>query len=276
MDGFLKGVPEAMGRVLFDEELPGQRLAYMLDGADTGIGPTGIFWLGGFKSDMTGTKAENLADLARASRRNLLRFDYSGHGQSGGLFVDGTISDWLEQATHMFLRHTENPRIVVGSSMGGWLALLMTRLLLREDPLAARRIAGLVLIAPAADMTHDLMWDHFSDAMKLEMDERGLTLLPSGYGEPYPITLKLIEDGRRHLLLDEGLSLPMPVRILQGSMDQEVPPAHAVKTFEALNASDITLTFLKGGDHRLSTAVQLRIIQETVLALAERADGIRM
>ncbi len=246
-----------------------------MDGASDDIGPCGIFWLGGYKSDMSGTKAENLADLARASRRNLLRFDYSGHGQSDGLFVDGTISGWLEQATHMFLRHTQNPRIIVGSSMGGWLGLLLAKRLLREDPLASRRIAGIVLIAPAADMTKDLMWDNFNREVREELLERGVYLRPSDYGEPYAITLKLIEDGAQHLLLDEGVSLPCPVRILQGSMDVDVPPSHAVKTFEAITASDITLTFLKGGDHRLSTTVQLRIIQEAVLQLAERADGVR-
>ena len=264
-----------MGRVAFDEDLKGCRLAYQMDGASDDIGPCGIFWLGGYKSDMSGTKAENLADLARASRRNLLRFDYSGHGQSEGLFVDGTISGWLEQATHMFLRHTQNPRIIVGSSMGGWLALLLAKRLLREDPLAARRIAGIVLIAPAADMTKDLMWDNFNREVREELLERGVYLRPSDYGEPYAITLKLIEDGAQHLLLGEGVSLPCPIRILQGSMDVDVPPSHAVKTFEAITASDITLTFLKGGDHRLSTTVQLRIIQETVLQLAERADGVR-
>lgn len=265
----------AMGRVAFDEDLKGFRLAYMKDGAADDIGPCGIFWLGGYKSDMTGTKAENLADLARASRRNLLRFDYSGHGQSDGLFVDGTISDWLEQATHMFLRHTQNPRIVVGSSMGGWLALLMARRLLKEDPLAARRIAGMVLIAPATDMTKDLMWDGFGPDARADLLERGVHLRPSGYGDPYTVTMKLLEDGARHLLLADGISLPMPVRILQGSADTDVPPAHAVKTFEAIAADDVTLTFLKGGDHRLSTSVQLRIIQETVLQLALRADGVR-
>lgn len=265
----------AMGRVAFDEDLKGFRLAYMKDGASDDIGPCGIFWLGGYKSEMIGTKAENLADLARASRRNLVRFDYSGHGRSDGLFVDGTISLWLEQATHMFLRHTQNPRIVVGSSMGGWLALLLVRRLMKEDPLAARRIAGLVLIAPAADMTKDLMWDEFDPSAREELLERGVYLRPSDYGDPYPITMKLIEDGTQHLLLPEGISLPMPVRILQGSADVDVPPSHAVKTFEAITASDLTLTFLKGGDHRLSTAVQLRIIQETVLQLAERADGVR-
>jgi pimeloyl-ACP methyl ester carboxylesterase len=146
---------------------------------------------------------------------------------------------------------------------------------MQEDPLAARRIAGLVLIAPAVDMTKDLMWEQFSREAKDELIERGVYLRPSGYGEPYAITMKLIEDGEYSLLLDEGLRLPCPVRILQGSLDADVPPAHAVKTFEALDGNDITLTFLKGGDHRLSTAVQLRTIQETVLQLAERADGIR-
>ena len=264
-----------MGQIAFDETLRGFRLAFQKDGASDDISPCGFFWLGGYKSDMTGTKAENLADLARSSRRNLLRFDYSGHGQSDGLFVDGTISLWLEQATHMFLRHTQNPRIVVGSSMGGWLALLLIKRLQEEDPLAARRIVGLVLIAPAADMTKALMWEQFSREAKDELIDRGVYLRPSDYGEPYAITMKLIEDGEYHVLLEEGLRLPCPVRILQGSADTDVPPAHAVKTFEALEGSDITLTFLKGGDHRLSTAVQLRIIQETVLQLAERADGIR-
>ncbi|MFT3673653.1 alpha/beta hydrolase [Aestuariivirga sp.] len=264
-----------MGRIAFDEDLKGFRLAYMKDGAADDIGPCGFFWLGGYKSEMTGTKAENLADLARATRRNFFRFDYSGHGQSDGLFIDGTISDWLEQATHMFLRHTQNPRIIVGSSMGGWLALLLTRRLLKEDPLAARRIAGLVLIAPATDMTKELMWDEFDRDARTALVETGVFRRPSAYGEPYPITLRLLEDGTQHLLLEEGISLPVPVRILQGSADTDVPPAHAVKTFEAITATDLTLSFIKDGDHRLSTAVQLRIIQETVLQLALRADGVR-
>ncbi len=264
----------AMGRVAFDGELKGFRLAYLKDGSADDIGPCGIFWLGGYRSDMAGTKAENLADLARATRRNLLRFDYSGHGQSEGLFVDGTLSLWLEQATHMFLRHTQNPRVIVGSSMGGWLALLLLRRLLREDPLAARRIVGLVLIAPATDMTKDLMWEGFDREAREELLDRGVHLRPSEYGEPYAITKKLLDDGENHLLLPDGMPVPCPVRILQGSMDLDVPPAHAVKTFEALQASDITLTFLKDGDHRLSTAVHLRIIQDTVRQLAERADGI--
>jgi pimeloyl-ACP methyl ester carboxylesterase len=254
----------------------GTRLAYMKDGAAGDISPCGFFWLGGYKSEMSGTKAEALADLARATRRNLLRFDYSGHGRSDGLFVDGTISAWLEQSAHMFLTHTANQRIVVGSSMGGWLALLLLRKLMREDPFAARRIAGLVLIAPAADMTQDLMWAQFPAEVRDEILDAGIWRMPSAYGDPYDVTLKLIEDGQSHLLLDEGLDVPVPLRILQGSEDTDVPPAHAVKTFEALRGSDVTLSFLKGGDHRLSTAVQLRIIQETALNLAERADGVRL
>ena len=258
----------------YETGLPGPRIAYLKDGAMAGVSPCGLFWLGGFMSDMTGSKAEALAELARATRRNLLRFDYSGHGQSGGEFTEGTVSAWLEQATHMFLTHTINPRIVVGSSMGGWLALLLLRRLLREDPQAARRIAALVLIAPATDMTRELMWEKATPKARDELLRTGVFHRPSDYGEPYPITLKLIEDGERHLLLPEGLSVSCPVRILQGTEDVDVPPSHAVKTFEAITGSDVTLTFIKGGDHRLSNAVQLKILQETVLRLAERVDGV--
>jgi pimeloyl-ACP methyl ester carboxylesterase len=257
------------------DQLAGLRLAYQKDGAMDDISPCGFFWLGGFRSDMTGSKAESLAELARATRRNLLRFDYAGHGKSEGVFEECTISLWLEQATHMFLRHTQNRRIIIGSSMGGWLALLLVRKLLREDPSAASRIAGLVLIAPAADMTLDLMWDQFSNEMKDELANENLTYMESDYGDPYPISRALIEDGADHLLLKDGITIPVPVRILQGSNDSDVPPSHAVKTFESIRANDITLTFIKGGDHRLSTAPHLRLINETALRLAERADGVR-
>ena len=251
----------------------GSRLAYRKDGAMDELGPCGFFFLGGFMSAMTGSKAESLADLARAKRRSCLRFDYSGHGESEGLFVDGSISLWLEQATHMFLQATRNPRIVVGSSMGGWLALLLAKRLQQEDPQAFRRIAGMVLIAPATDMTRDLMWQAFPDQAKQELRDNGIYHEPSSYGEPYPITLKLIEDGENHLLFPKGLNLPFPVRILQGSEDVEVPPEHAIKTMDAIAGSDVSLCLIKGGDHRLSTPPQLRLIRETVLTLAERADG---
>jgi pimeloyl-ACP methyl ester carboxylesterase len=263
-----------MANTAFDDHLKGTSLAYRQDGGTEEMSLTGFFWLGGFKSAMTGTKGEALADLARTTRRQCLRFDYSGHGESAGLFTDGTISAWLDQAVHMFISHTRGRRIVVGSSMGGWLALLLARRLQHEDPLAFRRIAGMVLIAPATDMTRDLMWNKFGEPEKRELHETGVYLQPSQYGEPYPITARLLADGVQHTLLDEGLTLPFPVRILQGSEDPDVPPAHAVKTFEALSGQDIALTLIKGGDHRLSTSLQIKLIQETVLRLAERADGI--
>ncbi len=263
-----------MAQSAFDNHLTGSHLAYRQDGGTDELGQTGFFWLGGFMSAMTGTKGEALAELARATRRTCLRFDYSGHGESGGLFTDGTISVWLEQATHMFLSHTKGKRIIVGSSMGGWLALLLARRLQAEDKIAFRRIAGMVLIAPATDMTQDLMWNEFGLSEKQALSDHGVYLQPSDYGEPYPITAALLADGMQHLLFPEGLNLPFPIRILQGSKDADVPPAHAVKTFEALHGADVTLTFVKNGDHRLSTPGQIQIIKETVLRLAERADGV--
>jgi pimeloyl-ACP methyl ester carboxylesterase len=262
-----------MAKTLFDGHLSGVSLAYREDGGSDEVGATGFFWLGGFKSVMTGTKGEALADLARSTRRACLRFDYSGHGESSGLFIDGTISDWLEQAVHMFLAHTKGRRIIIGSSMGGWLALLLARRLQSEDPTAFRRISGMVLIAPATDMTQDLMWDVFGAGEKNVLSETGVYMRPSDYGEPLPITAKLLADGMQHLLLKDGLRLPFAVRILQGSNDPDVSPAHAVKTFESLRGADITLTFIKDGDHRLSAPGQIQIMHETVLRLAERADG---
>jgi pimeloyl-ACP methyl ester carboxylesterase len=261
-----------MGQAQFDRNLMDFTLAYRRDGSEEELGPTGFFWLGGFMSEMTGSKGESLADLARVTRRNCLRFDYSGHGDSSGLFTDGTISIWLEQATHMFLKHTRNRRIIVGSSMGGWLAQLLAKRLMREDPVAYRRIAGMVLIAPATDMTSTLMWDQFSQTARKTLARDGVYMMPSDYGSPYPITAKLIEDGEQHGLFEEGLTLPFPVRIVQGTDDTDVPPQHALKTMDILQG-DVTMTLIKGGDHRLSTPPHLQVIRETVLQLALRADG---
>jgi pimeloyl-ACP methyl ester carboxylesterase len=263
-----------MAITVFDDHLQGHSLAYRQDGGTDEIGMTGFFWLGGFQSAMTGVKGEALANLARETRRKCLRFDYSGHGESSGRLVDGMISTWLEQAVHMFLSHTEGRRIVVGSSMGGWLALLLARRLRAEDPTAFRRISGMVLIAPATDMTKDLMWDKYGPVEKQTLNDTGVYFEPSEYGEPYAVTAKLLTDGAAHLILRERLQLPFPVRILQGSADTDVSPAHAVKTFESLQGPDVTLTFIKDGDHRLSAPKQIQLIQETVLRLAERADGI--
>jgi pimeloyl-ACP methyl ester carboxylesterase len=266
----------SMSGARFDSLGDGLRLAYREDGSGDDMARCGFFWLGGFMSDMTGSKAESLAGLARDSRRPSLRFDYSGHGESGGEFTDGTISAWLDQSLHMFRNHTAGRRIVIGSSMGGWIALLLYRWLLTHDPRAARRIAGLVLIAPAADMTADLMWDSFGPSARADLAEKGVWLQPSQYGDPYPITAGLIADGRRHLLLKQGLDCDCPVRILQGDADPDVPLTHALKVYEALRGPDITLTVIKAGDHRLSTPGQLRIIRETVMALAQRSDGVSL
>jgi pimeloyl-ACP methyl ester carboxylesterase len=262
-----------MTDVKFETMPDGIDIAWRQDGGED-LGRCGFFWLCGFRSDMEGAKAETLAVLARETRRLSLRFDYSGHGQSGGLFVDGSISLWLSQALHMFTKHASGRRIVIGSSMGGWLAMLLYRQLKMKDPAAARRIAGLVLIAPATDMTADLMWDEFDDAAREALATAGVYLRPSQYGEPYPITARLITDGEKHLMLKQGLACDCPVRILQGDQDPDVPPSHAMKVFEAIHGGDVAMTLVKGGDHRLSSPGQLKLIRETVMALANRSDGL--
>jgi len=264
-----------MPETLFEHMPDGTKLAYRDDGGGDAL-RCGFFWLGGLKSDMEGAKAEAIATLARDTRRSSLRFDYSGHGKSGGQFADGTISLWLEQAVHMFMKRAPGRRIVIGSSMGGWLALLMLRKLIAEEPKAAARISGLLLIAPAADMTADLMWDIFPKEIRTELAQKGVWMRPSLYGDPYPITASLIEDGHRHLMLRKGQDCPCPVRILQGTADPDVPASHAVKIFEVLRGTDISLTLIKGGDHRLSSSAQLSLIRETALRLAERAEGVAL
>jgi pimeloyl-ACP methyl ester carboxylesterase len=250
-----------------DEQGPGPRIAYLSDGPGDDGRRCGFFWLSGFKSEMTGTKAEALAELARETARPCLRFDYSGHGASAGVFTEGTVSGWLEQSLHMFRRHTRGPRILVGSSMGGWLALLMLKALGPE----AARLRGLVLIAPAVDMTEALMWGTFVPTAREAIEREGMWLKPSAYSaEPYPITRGLIEDGRRHLLLGETLSVSCPVRILEGERDVDVPPAHAMRVFLIIAGEDVTFTLVKAGDHRLSTARDIALLKRTVRELADR------
>ncbi len=226
----------------------------------------GFFWLGGLKSDMRGTKAEALASHAALSGRAFVRFDYSGHGESGGRFEEATISRWLEEALAVFEAHTRGPQIVVGSSMGGWIALLLARALASRPALGAN-LAGLLLIAPAPDFTEELMWAEFSPAVQREIEEKGLWLRPSAYGEePYPITRELILDGRRHLLLERPIEVGCPVRILQGVEDPDVPWRHALKLVSCLARDDVVMTLVKDGDHRLSRPEDIermiRIIDE--------------
>ncbi|EIM25790.1 alpha/beta hydrolase [Microvirga lotononidis] len=215
-----------------------------------GKGPP-VVWLGGFKSDMRATKATALDDWAKETGRAFLRFDYSGHGESGGAFEDGTISRWLEDALSVIeLFVTERP-ILVGSSMGGWISLLAARRLLETRPEIAP--AGMVLIAPAVDMTERLMWDRFPEALRKSVQETGVYHRPSAYSDdPYPITWKLIEDGRRHLLLDRPIQTGCPVHILQGMVDPDVPWEHALRLVEHLPGDSVSLTLIKDGDHRLS------------------------
>jgi pimeloyl-ACP methyl ester carboxylesterase len=211
----------------------------------------GLFWLGGFKSDMKGTKAEAVDAWAAAEGRASLRFDYSGHGESGGAFTDGTISRWLEESVAVYRRFAKGPHVVIGSSMGGWLALLLARRL--ADLKGTAPIAGMVLIAPAVDFTEALMWQQFSDAIKREIAEKGFWLRPSEYGEaPYPITRGLIDDGRKHLLLGGLIETGCPVHILQGVKDPDVPWRHAVELVSRFARDDVVLTLVKDGDHRLS------------------------
>lgn len=211
----------------------------------------GLLWLGGYKSDMQGTKAQALADWAARNGRACVRFDYSGHGESGGAFTDGTIGRWLAETLAVFDACCRGPQIVIGSSMGGWLALLLARTLrARKEPAS---IAGLVLVAPAVDFTDELMWKRFTPEIKRELAEKGVWARPSQYSpEPYLVTRQLIEEGRNHLLLGGMIETGCPVRILQGVQDPDVPWQHAKALVARFACDDVVLTLIKDGDHRLS------------------------
>jgi pimeloyl-ACP methyl ester carboxylesterase len=218
----------------------------------------GVVFLGGFRSDMTGSKALHLQSWAKATGRAFLRFDYSGHGQSRGAFVDGSISDWLEDAAAVIDVLTTGPQVLVGSSMGGWIALLLAR----DHP---ERVAGLVGIAAAPDFT-ETMWDsEFSPSDRSRLVDEGVLLRPSDYSdEPYPITHRLIEDGRRNLVLTGPLHLPVPVRLLQGTRDTDVPPSVALRLLDHVTSPDLALTLVRDADHRFSTPACLTLLVETV------------
>ena len=220
--------------------------------ARAGASP-GLLWLSGFKSDMRGTKALALDGWAAEHGRACVRFDYSGHGESGGAFIDGTIGRWLEESVAVFEQFCRGPQVVIGSSMGGWMALLLARALARRRTAMPRPIlAGLVLIAPAPDFTEELMWNRFSPEIREEISIKGHWLRPSEYGESYPITQRLIEEGRDHLLLGSAINVGCPVRILQGAQDPDVPWQHAFALAHRLPSDDVVLTMIQDGDHRLS------------------------
>jgi pimeloyl-ACP methyl ester carboxylesterase len=240
---------------------PDQELAFIEVGNATGrrriavrarMGSApGLFWLSGFNSDMHGTKAIALDAWAAERNRACVRFDYSGHGESGGAFVDGTIGRWLEETVAVFEQFCAGPQVVIGSSMGGWMALLLAREMARR-PASRASLAGLVLIAPAPDFTEELMWKGFSPEIRHQIETDGVWLRPSAYGEPYPITRALIEEGRNHLLLGGSIDVGCPVRILQGAQDPDVPWRHAFALAHRLPVDDVVLTMIQDGDHRLS------------------------
>ncbi len=238
----------------------GRRLAYH---RTAGKGP-GVVFLGGFRSDMDGTKALHLETWARAAGRAFLRFDYSGHGQSSGDFLDGGIGDWAEDAAAAISALTTGPQVLVGSSMGGWISLLLARHM-------PDRIAGLVTVAAAPDFTEDSMWAGFSEDQRATLLSEGRIALPSEYSdEPYIITRRLIETGRDSLVLRTPLSLPFPVRFLQGTADADVPTSVALRLLDRATGPDMRLTLVKNADHRFSTEDCLALIESALADVLAR------
>ena len=240
----------------------GRRIAYE---AHRGNGP-GVVFLGGFRSDMRGTKAEHLSAWAKRSGQAFLRFDYSGHGESGGAFEDGCIGDWLADTIGVIEAMTDGPQVLVGSSMGGWIALLVARA--RPD-----LVAGLVGIAAAPDFTENGFWDGMDAGQRASLMQDGQIALPSDHGDqPYIITRHLIEDGRAHLVLDRPLHLPFPVRLLQGTADQDVPAGWALRLLEHAECSDLRLVLVKGADHRFSSPDCLGLVDQMVTEVIRGAE----
>ena len=226
----------------------------------------GLFWLSGYKSDIKGTKAEALACWAAQTGRACVRFDYSGHGESGGRFEDGAVTRWLEETLAIIRAQSEGPQILVGSSMGGYLALLLARELERAGEIA--RLAGMVLIAPAVDFTEALIWERASEDARRAITDDGAWKRASAYSpEPYVYTRGLIEDGRSHLLLGGIVRSHCPVRILQGMRDQDVPFRHALTLIEHMADESVTLTLVRDGEHRLSRPEDLALLFQAIEAL---------
>ncbi|WP_272006095.1 alpha/beta hydrolase [Roseovarius sp. ZX-A-9] len=243
----------------------GRRIAYVqVPATQQATGP-GVVFLGGFKSDMQGTKALHMEAWARRTGHAFLRFDYSGHGQSSGEFTDGCIGDWAEDAQAAISALTTGPQVLVGSSMGGWVALLMARAM-------TSRIAGLVTIAAAPDFTEDSMWAGFDEQQRARLLDEGQISLPSEYDDPYVITRKLIEDGRDHLVLRQPLQLPFPVRFLQGTADVDVDKSVALRLLDHATGPDMRLTLVDGADHRFSDPTSLSLIETAVEEVIAR-DG---
>ncbi len=242
-----------MTEIAFLDSPHGRRLAY----AHTpGTGPT-IVLLSGYKSDMEGTKAVHLEAWAKAQGCAFLRLDYSGHGQSGGVFEEGCIGDWAEDAAAVIEAIAPGPVVLVGSSMGGWIACLMSK--------RFTNVAGFVGIAAAPDFTEDSFWEGFSLEDRQKVMEEGQVALPSDYGDPYIVTRKLIEDGRQNLVLRDPLPMPFPVRLLQGTEDEAVERAVALRLLDHIDGPDVRLSLVKGADHRFSEPATLAMIEDAIL-----------
>jgi len=246
----------------------GRRLAYSaVAPAGPGAALPGVVFLCGFRSDMTGTKAQYLDAWARRQGRAFLRFDYTGHGQSSGSFLDGAIGDWAEDAATAVAALTDGPQVLVGSSMGGWIALLLARRM-------PARVAGLVGVAAAPDFTEDAIWPSLGEAGQQAVMREGSIALPSQYDEtPLVITRRLIEDGRQHLVLRESLPLPFPVRLLQGSEDEDVDVAVGLRLLAHAGGADIRLTIVKGADHRFSSPANLAHIAAAIEEVSRGGAG---
>lgn len=228
----------------------GETIAYLQRPGKT----PGMIWLGGFHSDMQGTKAVALDQWAAKNGRAFLRFDYFGHGKSSGDFRDGTITRWRDDALAVLDELTEGSQVLAGSSLGAWIALLVAKA-------RPERITALLLIAPAPDFTERLMWTRMPEEVRQHIQQKGEWLRPSNYNDgPYPITLRLIEDGRQHLLLDAPIQIDCPVHILHGMRDPDVPWQHAIQLAERLSGNPV-VTLIKEGDHRLSTPGDLDRIE---------------
>lgn len=239
-----------------------RRIAYRLD---RGGGDTGLLWLSGFLSDMASTKAVALAEWASAHGLPMLRFDYSGHGLSGCDIKQATIGDWLNEALAMAELLGAKRLIIVGSSMGGWIALLLARAMTTWP--VPSPLAGLVLIAPAFDMTETLMWRQLPAEARTSIERDGIHYQPSAYGAPYPITRRLIEEGRSHLIEGHPFDPRCPVRILQGMRDPDVPWRHAMALLELLQGDDVELTLIKAAEHRQSEPDDLQRLIASVARL---------
>jgi pimeloyl-ACP methyl ester carboxylesterase len=241
----------------FLQVTPDRRLAYH---RLAGRAPTVLF-CGGYTSDMTGTKALALESWCRAQGQAYVRFDYSGHGRSDGRFADGTIGAWAADALAIVDRVTAGPLIVAGSSMGGWIMLLVA--LARPE-----RVRALLGIAAAPDFTEDLLLPGATQEQRRDLARQGFWLQPSAYGAPYPVTAALLEDGRRHLLLRAPIATSCPVHLLHGQRDPDVPWQTALRLAERLQSEDVTVELVKAGDHRLSTEADLARITGALERLA--------